>query len=316
MTQPIKHKPLHNLVAGSTAGVFAVCGSYPFDLVKTRLHFEVAKGGTKPTILQATKDIWREGFKIGLFGSRTLGGLAGFYRGIDQLIPESAFKLLLRFYSFKEVQRLYRVYIRGESGKLVTPLPFAANIICGATSGVIEATIVVQPFERGKVLRADFESPYRVYAMAFRQYGVLGGLKSIYTGFIPTLGRQVGNQAFSFSIFYGLKNWYLKRNPDKKDLNTQERLLFGFMGGTGGCSITMPLDIVKSIAQKQQGNNPKGFLTIAKHIFTTKGIRGFYIGLAPRIGRVGIDRALGFFAFEWIISFLSDKNTIDLEAES
>jgi hypothetical protein len=35
------------------------------------------------------------------------------------------------------------------------------NLLCGATAGFFEAACVVQPFERGKTLRADFTSPYK-----------------------------------------------------------------------------------------------------------------------------------------------------------
>jgi len=73
-----------------------------------------------------------------------------------------------------------------------------------------------------------------------------------------------------------------------------ERFLFGFIGGVGGAVITMPIDVTKSIAQKQQGLETKSSLQIVKDVLRTRGVRGLYTGLMPRLGRVGLDRAFGF----------------------
>jgi len=70
---------------------------------------------------------------------------------------------------------------------------------------------IVQPFERGKTLRADFHSPYRVYADSFREHGLIGCTKVIYTGFVPCLARQVCNQATGLALIYSLKNWWLSK---------------------------------------------------------------------------------------------------------
>jgi hypothetical protein len=66
------------------------------------------------------------------------------------------------------------------------------------------------------------------------------------------------------------------------------------MGGLGGAILTMPMDVTKSIAQKQQGIATMGTVQIVKDVLRKRGIRGFYTGLLPRLGRVGLDRAFGF----------------------
>lgn len=87
----------------------------------------------------------------------------------------------------------------------------------------------------------------------------------------------------------------LSRNRAKKrDLNTAERLGFGFIGGVGGAIITMPIDVAKSIAQKQQGLATLGTIQILKDVVRSNGLKGLYTGLLPRLGRVGLDRAFGF----------------------
>jgi len=294
------------MIGGAVAGVFAVVMSYPFDLIKTRLHFEVAKStstatSAKPTFVSISKVIFREGAESGLLGSRVLGGSVAFYRGLDQLIPEAAIKVLLRFTAFKEIQNIYAKYVFGDPK---TPLGFGSNVVCGSIAGAVEAVIVVQPFERGKTLRADFASPYAVWGKVMREDGALACLRSIYRGLVPCMGRQVGNQAVSFSVFYWLKNKWLEHSG-AKDLNTYQRLGFGFIGGCAGAFTTMPLDVAKSIAQKQQGKEVIGTLSIIKDVYQRRGIMGLYTGLGPRLGRVGLDRAFGFLAFEWTLEFIS-----------
>lgn len=56
----------------------------------------------------------------------------------------------------------------------------------------------------------------------------------------------------------------------------------------------MPIDVTKSIAQKQQGVDVRSTLQIVQGVIRLSGIRGLYTGLLPRLGRVGLDRAFGF----------------------
>lgn len=88
--------------------------------------------------------------------------------------------------------------------------------------------------------------------------------------------------------------WNFVDSVHKRELNTFERLGFGFVGGVAGAILTMPIDVTKSIAQKQQGLQVMSTLEIVKQVVKTRGIRGLYTGLLPRLGRVGLDRAFGF----------------------
>merc|ERR1712188_156493 len=53
--------PWINMTGGAVSGMIAVTASYPFDLLKTRLHLEVQKGN-RPTMIDTTKLIFREGY--------------------------------------------------------------------------------------------------------------------------------------------------------------------------------------------------------------------------------------------------------------
>jgi hypothetical protein len=225
-------------------------------------------------------------------------GVFGFYRGLDQLVPEAAFKTMLRFFTFKTLQREYMKAVGLEKMTVV------GNLVCGALAGALETTVVVQPFERGKTLKADFKVPSQVYRSLYQSSGVGAMIRSIYTGYIPTLGRQVGNQASAFAFFYSTKDAYTSYF-EKEDLNNLERLSLGFTSGAVACCVTMPMDTAKTIAQKQTDPTKiQGTVSIMRQVVAARGITGLYTGLAPRIGRVGLDRAFGFLAFEWISSQL------------
>jgi len=293
------NSPLQDAIAGATAGVAAVTVSYPFDLMKTRMHFEAGKvGGAKHNIFSISRVIYSEGYNRGFMGVKPLGGYVGFYRGLDQLIPEAALKSLLRFMAFNQLQKLYKEHILGNPK---AEMKLYENVVFGAIAGAIETTLVVQPFERGKTLRADMANPYKVWGDCYKTGGIGSMIRSIYTGYLPCCGRQIGNQAVSFTCFYGLKNWYLKKTG-KDHISSLPSLAFGFLSGCAGASVTMPLDVAKSIAQKQTHGQSVSTIGILRDIYQRLGIRGLYTGLLPRLGRVGTDRAVLFFTFELLSS--------------
>lgn len=296
--------PGGNALSGALAGMFAVTMSYPFDLIKTRTHFAVGSGATDTSIRGVARSIYTEGAAVG----GPFRGCLGFYRGIDQLMPEAAFKTMLRFFMFKELQDTYK-RVMG-----VDQMTVAGNLLSGAMAGAIETTVVVQPFERGKTLKADFKKPSQVYGELYKSKGIGATLRSIYTGFLPCLGRQVGNQATAFTIFYGIKQ-YLTQQRGTSHLSLVESMGFGFLSGASACCVTMPMDVAKSIAQKQTGKDVQGTMSIMTNVVKTKGIGGLYAGLGPRIGRVGLDRAFGFFAFEFISEKLSYISTFQAAPE-
>lgn len=133
MTRGTQHPRVGDaVVAGALSGIFSATMTYPFgtnprktvarasvksllrcsptnppspslfaEIVKTRLHFELvrASGSSSRPELQARqimRRIWTEGYAVPQLGSPTLGGILGFYRGLDQLIPEAALKVRAR----------------------------------------------------------------------------------------------------------------------------------------------------------------------------------------------------------------------------
>jgi len=223
----------------------------------------------------------------------------GFYRGLDQLIPEAAGKVLLRFVALNALKDQYRKWaLNDDTGK--AKLPLGIEIMAGALAGFVETALIVQPFERGKVLRADFASPYKIWGQVLKEHGVLACLRSVYTGFLPCAARQMGNQAVGLTAFYRLKSFWINHSG-QQDLTNFQRLSFGFLCGSLGAVTTMPFDTAKSLAQKARWGESSSTIEIWKDVIKRRGFLGLYTGLSPRIARVGLDRAFGFLAFEWTV---------------
>lgn len=273
-------------LAGILAGSLAVTASYPFDILKTQQQI-------KNTNFVNT-------FSSLYGGSRGISKITNFYRGYSYILPQSASKTFIRFYTFDKTAELYKKYfLQNDEAQLNA----YQTMLCGSSAGVVESLLVVQPTERSKVLRTEGFSPMNVYRNTLRTSGVGSLFSSVYKGFYPTLGRQIGNQATSFTVFYEAKKRLLE-NSDNTDLTDIQRLGLGFAGGVGGCVVTMPFDVTKSVAQAEVQNSG-GILNTVKYIYNEGGIRSFFKGFGPRVFRVGLDRALLFFTYDRIMSFLN-----------
>ncbi|KAJ3123372.1 hypothetical protein HK100_011633 [Physocladia obscura] len=72
--------PLRRTIAGSLAGVSSLFVSYPLDLLRTRLAYEIRSAGASPSLVQTWNVIYNESNPISIH-SRRIGGTLNFYRG-------------------------------------------------------------------------------------------------------------------------------------------------------------------------------------------------------------------------------------------
>lgn len=283
-----------SLIASSTAGAVSITASYPFDLIKTRMQFK-STDGIKLSMINATKLIYNEGYTRNVLKIRPISGIMSYYRGLEHALPDAVAKSLLRFYTFDKSNELYKKYIIGDEN---AKMKMHQTLLCGMSAGVVESVLIVQPCERGKVLRAAYINPYKIYADIIYRHGITAGISSLYTGLSSTLARQVGNQATTFTVFYEAKKRVLE-NTGNTELANYQRLGLGFLGGVSACAITMPFDVSKSVTQMNTDKSISMTEAI-KQIYQRNGIRGLYTGMVPRMLRVGLDRAFMFWAYDFI----------------
>ncbi|MEE6488177.1 hypothetical protein FKM82_015149 [Ascaphus truei] len=127
---------VNRLMAGSMAGMTAVICTYPLDMVRARLAFQV-KGEHRYTgIIHAFKTIYLKE-----------GGFAGFYRGLVPTIIGMAPYAGLSFFTFGTLKSAGLKHAPDLLGKPsldnpdVLVLKTHVNLLCGGIAGAIAQTI-------------------------------------------------------------------------------------------------------------------------------------------------------------------------------
>ncbi|KAF4018865.1 hypothetical protein G4228_010953 [Cervus hanglu yarkandensis] len=127
---------VHRLMAGSMAGMTAVICTYPLDMVRVRLAFQVKGEHTYTGIIHAFKTIYAKE-----------GGFLGFYRGLMPTILGMAPYAGVSFFTFgtlKSVGLSYAPTLLGRPSSdnpNVLVLKTHINLLCGGVAGAIAQTI-------------------------------------------------------------------------------------------------------------------------------------------------------------------------------
>nr|XP_054516154.1 solute carrier family 25 member 16 isoform X4 [Pan troglodytes] len=127
---------VHRLMAGSMAGMTAVICTYPLDMVRVRLAFQVKGEHTYTGIIHAFKTIYAKE-----------GGFFGFYRGLMPTILGMAPYAGVSFFTFgtlKSVGLSHAPTLLGRPSSdnpNVLVLKTHVNLLCGGVAGAIAQTI-------------------------------------------------------------------------------------------------------------------------------------------------------------------------------
>uniref|UniRef100_A0A0N4ZU62 Mitochondrial carrier protein n=1 Tax=Parastrongyloides trichosuri TaxID=131310 RepID=A0A0N4ZU62_PARTI len=266
---------LDALYVNSVSGAFGATGAaivgLPFDTVKTRLQAS-QKGEFKSPLDCLKKTISHEGVK-------------GLFRGAIPIITASA-----PTYSFHYVvnQQTVAFFANGKKENL----PIWKELICGGIAGASICGILT-PGERLKCymqVRTDKISVYK----ALKNVVSTDGLLSLFKGFNATLLREVPMGAGYYATYNILRN---QITEDNKRPPLWKVLIVGSLAGACGWTCGMPGDVIKSRIQSSIGSksNTK-ILVVAKELYKTNGLRGFFIGYLPVLLRSMPVNAV-FFAF-------------------
>ncbi|KAL8576726.1 hypothetical protein ACOMHN_025199 [Nucella lapillus] len=203
------HAHLDRLLAGSLAGLTAILITYPLDVLRSRVAFQV-KTGT---------------FKAGLRGMvrlmrHTEGGLRPFYRGIVPSILGMAPYAGISFYSFTMMKGwcldnypdLLCKPCPRNTGGLVLIVP--AKLVCGGLAGAIAQTVsypldvVRRQLQLGKmhseVKRFEGHSWYKIMVLVYQDHGMSKGL---FRGMTINYLRIMPMVGISFTIYEMMKQF-------------------------------------------------------------------------------------------------------------
>lgn len=256
-----------NIIAGSIAGTTEAIITWPTENIKTQMQFK----NSNKKFLETSKKIYNT------------GGAKGFFRGITPVLAFNIPKVASRFYSFDVGKRiLNNNNITGNT----------ATISAGFFAGFIESTLVTVPSETIKTKLIKNSN------LTVRDVIKMEGIRGLYQGYIPTLGRQSLNQASRFLFYQHYKDMIIKKNGKFSGVHS-------FLGGVGAgvfsVGISTPMDVVKT--QMQEGK-PMNISEIFKDIYIKNGVKGFWRGSLARLLRVAPGQGVMFLTYDGVSKFI------------
>lgn len=183
-----------------------------------------------------------------------------------------------------------------ENGKLTAGKQFLA----GVGAGIVEAVFAVTPMETIKTKLIQTNQPMISGIKTILKESGIGGL---YQGLMATIMKQASNQGLRFMFF----NWYkdIVTDNGKSSLHPIGALLGGMMAGCFSTFGNNPFDVVKTQMQGRDAHLYKNTADCFVKIYQAEGLRGYYKGIVPRLGRVVPGQGVIFMSFESIQDFVS-----------
>jgi len=123
------------------------------------------------------------------------------------------------------------------------------------------------------------------------------GIGGLYSGFAPTLCRDVPEIAIQFTAYESLRSMVRSKRADNAPLQTWEHLLLGGAAGALAATCTMPIDYMKTTMQCAAGN--ASMREIAAQTMRQSGPAGFFVGMGPRVVQTTVMSATFFGLFEF-----------------
>ncbi|KAJ7284884.1 mitochondrial tricarboxylate transporter [Mycena rebaudengoi] len=287
-----KEKPLHSIIAGTTAGAIEAFSTYPTEFVKTRSQF----GGKKESPIAILKDTVKT------------KGLVGLYSGCSALVVGNAAKAGVRFVSYDHFKHL----LADPEGKVSAP----RSLLAGLGAGMTEAVFAVTPSETIKTkLIDDAKRPnpqYRGLVHGTVSIVQQEGFRGIYRGLFPVMMRQGANSAIRFTTYSTLKQFFQGAARPGQTLPSTITFGIGAIAGLVTVYTTMPLDVIKTRMQSLEARAQyRNSFHCAYRIFTEEGIFRFWTGTTPRLTRLVLSGGITFTVYENIIKLIGGRDSSD-----
>ena len=281
---PKKKNPLLPMTAGCISGAVEATVVWPMEYIKTQLQLQSkAKDAALPY----------KGMVGGLRYTINTTGFFSLYRGLAPTLIGSVPKAGIRF----GLNAVMKDGLRDADGN-VTPVK---NFVAGLGAGVAEALVIVAPVETIKTKCIELDLPF---IKGFKRICQTEGLAGIYQGATATALKQGSNQGLRFMWFNEFKRIVTE------DGRSMTPLLSLLGGMTAGCFSTLgnnPFDVVKTRLQGTKAKQYSGTLDCFQQILRKEGVRAFYAGVVPRLGRVVPGQGIIFMSFETIEAFLENN---------
>ncbi|KAJ8361505.1 hypothetical protein SKAU_G00180300 [Synaphobranchus kaupii] len=196
---------IHRLMAGSLAGMTAVICTYPLDVIRARLAFQVTGEHRYTGIVNAFQTIYQKE-----------GGVSGFYRGLTPTIIGMAPYAGFSFFTFGTLKTLGLAHAPELLGRPssdnpdVLVLKTHVNLLCGGVAGAIAQTISYpldvarRRMQLGTVL-PDSDKCLTLTKTLKYVHSQFGVKKGLYRGLSLNYVRCVPSQAVAFTTYEFMK---------------------------------------------------------------------------------------------------------------
>ncbi|KAK9098057.1 hypothetical protein Syun_025102 [Stephania yunnanensis] len=205
--------PVLDLTAGSFAGGTAVLLTYPLDLVRTKLAYQVVESSKSNIKIPNTDQVFK-----GIFDCFSKiykeSGIRGLYRGAAPsllgIFPYSG----LKFYFYEEMKS----FVPEEHKNDIT-----VKLFCGSTAGLLGQTFTypldvvrrqMQVQRLSMVDNGQMEGTFQCLISIFRKQG----WKQLFSGLSINYLKVVPSVAIGFTFYDSMKLW-LRVPPRDKNVN-------------------------------------------------------------------------------------------------
>ncbi|KAG8084299.1 hypothetical protein GUJ93_ZPchr0010g11073 [Zizania palustris] len=291
---PLMGDVAKDLIAGTVGGAANLIVGHPFDTIKVKLQSQPTPApGQLPKYAGAVDAVKQT---IAAEGPR------GLYKGMGApLATVAAFNAVLF-----TVRGQMEALLRSEPGQ---PLTVNQQVVAGAGAGVA-VSFLACPTELIKCrLQAQSalaeaaaasgialpKGPIDVAKHVVRE----AGMKGLFKGLVPTMGREVPGNAVMFGVYEATKQ-YLAGGQDTSNLGRGSLILAGGLAGAAFWISVYPTDVIKSVIQVDDYKKPRysGSIDAFKKIVAADGVKGLYKGFGPAMARSVPANAATFVAYE------------------
>lgn len=284
-------------LSGSLGGIVEACCLQPIDVIKTRLQLD--RTGQYKGIIHCGKSIVQQ------------EGIRALWKGLTPFATHLTLKYTLRM----GTNAVLQVNLRDrETGKISPAGRFAA----GFGAGVLEALLIVTPFEVVKIRLQQqrglsphllkYKGPIHCAVTTIREEGIFG----LWAGATPTVMRNGINQAVMFTAKNKFDSLlWNKHEGDGRAFEPWQSMISGFSAGFLGPICTGPFDVVKTrlMAQKRAAGEAKykGMVHAIRTIYKEEGLLALWKGLLPRLMRIPPGQAIMWAVADQVTGFYERK---------
>ncbi|XP_052145213.1 calcium-dependent mitochondrial ATP-magnesium/phosphate carrier protein 3-like [Oryza glaberrima] len=278
------------LIAGGVSGATSRTATAPLDRLKVIMQVQT----NRTTVLQAVKDIWRE------------GSLRGFFRGnglnVVKVAPESA----IRFYAYE----MLKEYIMKSKGENKSDIGTSGRLMAGGLAGAVAQT-AIYPIDLVKTRLQTFacgSGKIPSLGALSRDIWMQEGPRAFYRGLVPSLLGMVPYAGIDLTVYETLKEMsktYVLKDSDPGPL---VQLGCGTVSGALGATCVYPLQVIRTRLQAQRANSEAAYRGMSDVFWKTlqhEGISGFYKGLVPNLLKVVPAASITYLVYETMKKSLS-----------